>query len=169
MDNSCYWLWWLILLSCMLDNLQHHFSTGGLYFSLGEILFNSITCSHVLSLMSSTFYVILIFMKCIMGLYKYQVIHTQKNPLIYYAYRMYGHILMHLSRICFGQRLTNNNFVPFSNQRKNKFWDMILNNLKINPNQYSNSELGHTDFSLVVKIIYTLYILHEICSMRCKK
>ena len=63
---------------CMLDNLQHHFIARGLDFSLGGILFNSITCSHVLSLMSSTFYVILIFMKCIMGLYKYQVIHTQK-------------------------------------------------------------------------------------------
>ena len=77
-DNSCYWLRGLILLRGMLDNLQHHFIARGLDFSLGEILFNSITCSHVLSLMSSTFYVILIFMKCIMGLYKYQVIHTQK-------------------------------------------------------------------------------------------
>ena len=77
-DNSCYWLRGLILLWRMLDNLQHHFIASGLDFSLGGILFNSITCSHVLSLMSSTFYVILIFMKCIMGLYKYQVIHTQK-------------------------------------------------------------------------------------------
>ena len=77
-DNSYYWLRGLILLRGMLDNLQHHFIARGLDFSLGEILFNSITCSHVLSLMSSTFYVILIFMKCIMGLYKYQVIHTQK-------------------------------------------------------------------------------------------
>ena len=77
-DNSCYWMRRLILLRCMLDNLQHHFIARGLDFSLGEILFNSITCSHVLSLMSSTFYVILIFMKCIMGLYKYQVIHTRK-------------------------------------------------------------------------------------------
>ena len=77
-DNSCYWLRGLILSWYMHDNLQHHFVARGLDFSLGEILFNSITCSHVLSLMSSTFYVILIFMKCIMGLYKYQVIHTQK-------------------------------------------------------------------------------------------
>ena len=77
-DNSYYWLLGPFLLRCMLDNLQHHFVAKGLDFSLGEILFNSITCSHVLSLMSSTFYVILIFMKCIMGLYKYQVIHTQK-------------------------------------------------------------------------------------------
>ena len=77
-DNSCYWLRGLILLRGMLDNLQHHFIARGLDFSLGEILFNSITCSHVLSLMSSTFNVILIFMKCIMGLYKYQVIHTRK-------------------------------------------------------------------------------------------
>ena len=79
-NNSCYWLRGLILLRSMLENEQHHFIARRLDFSLGEIIFNSIICSHVLSLMSSTFYVILIFMKCIMGLYKYQAIQHAKNP-----------------------------------------------------------------------------------------
>ena len=118
MDDSCslcsYSMRWLIILRCMLHNEQHHFIARRLDFSLGKIVFNSITCSHVLSLMSSTFYVILIFMKCIMGLYKYQAIQHAKNPLMYYADRMDGRILIHLSGICFKQPLTNNNLCIIS-------------------------------------------------------